>query len=335
MPSCGTWQTFLCNEASVPDGLQPLDYTVLDYRVVGSVAPMVRLGLPPFVRSVNYLPDRCLDLLEIAAYVFGADRLSSRGSRYLVEYHSWSRRFRFVLKVRDYEFWSQPEVIGALADALIFATGDQYYEFIFQPGHTTPPTGLFDSEAFSVESDEDPSVMLFSGGIDSLSGAIQRLNQTQDHVCLVSHLSQVGTIRTQRRLASKLQEEYPGRVSSYQFKTNLQSVKPKEETQRSRPFLYGSIAFALATAFGRDRFYFYENGVTSLNFARREDLINARSSRTTHPQTLGHLASLFSMISGNDFFIEVPFLWYTKSDVVSCLQEFGYGFLLPSSQSDL
>ena len=42
------------------------------------------------------------------------------------------------------------------------------------------------------------------------------------------------------------------------FKTNLQGVRSKEETQRSRPFLYGTIAFALATAFGRDRFCIYE-----------------------------------------------------------------------------
>ena len=107
---------------------------------------------------------------------------------------------------------------------------------------------------------------------------------------LFSHLSQVGTIRTQRGLTAALREEYRERVTPYQFKTHLQGVGRKEETQRSRPFLYGSIAFALATAFGRDRFYIYENGVTSLNFARRDDLINAAGEPNHSPannRTLG------------------------------------------------
>ena len=324
---------FLCNGATPPDGLKRSTYTVLDYQTSGSEPPIVRLGLPDFVRSVNYLPDRCLDLLEIAAYVFAADRLTPRGSREAVEYQSWSRSLHFIVKIRDHEFWSQPTVCEALEAALRFGTGDQGYKFTFQAGHATPPTNLFDREDFSMEHHGDLSIMLFSGGIDSLAGAVRRLEQTSEHVCLVSHLSQVGTIRTQRGLASALRENYRERVSPYQFKTHLQGVGRREETQRSRPFLYGSIAFALATTFGRDRFYIYENGVTSLNFARRDDLINARASRTTHPQTVGRLATLFSIIAESPFSIEMPFLWFTKSDVVEYLKDSGRGNLLPSSVS--
>ena len=326
-------RVFLCNGATPPDGGQHTDCAILDYRPSGRERPLVRLGLPDFVRSVYHLPDRCLDLLEIAAYVFAADRLTSRGSREAVEYQAWSRNLHFVVKVRDYQFWCQPSVRDALEAVLRFATGDQDYRFTFQAGHATPPTNLFDSEDFSMEHEGDLSIMLFSGGIDSLAGAVQRLEQTDEHVCLVSHLSQVGTIRTQRGLASALRDNYLGRVSPYQFKTHLQGVGRREETQRSRPFLYSSIAFALATAYGRDRFYIYENGVTSLNFARRDDLINARASRTTHPQTLGRLASLFSIIAGSPFSIETPFLWFTKSDVVEYLKVSGRGRLLPSSVS--
>ena len=324
---------FVCNEATPPEGLDRSDYSVLGYRAVGSELPLIRLGLPDFVRSVNYLPGRCLDLLEIAAYVFAADRLTSRGPRRAVEYQSWSRRLHFIVKVRDFQFWSQSDVREALKSALRFATGDLDYTFTFQPGHTTPPTNLFDREDFSMENDRDLSIMLFSGGLDSLAGAVQLLEQTDEHICLVSHLSQVGTIRTQKALATSLETHYQGRVSAYQFKTNLQHVRSKEETQRSRPFLYGSIAFALATAFGRDRFYIFENGVTSLNFARRDDLINARASRTTHPQTIGRLMSLFSLIAEKPFLVETPFSWCTKSDVLKCLKDSGHGQLLPSSVS--
>ena len=333
MTTADPFAVFLCNEATRPVELEQSDCRILNYQSSGSEPPTVRLGLPDFVRSAYRLPARCLDLLEIAAYVFAGDRLTPRGSRMAVEYQSWSRRLHFIVKVRDYEFWSKPSVNEALQAVLCFATGDQDYKFTFQPGHATPATSLFDREDISLEHDDNLSIMLFSGGLDSLAGAVHRLEQTNEHVCLVSHLSQVGTIKTQRGLSSELQRQYRGRVRPYQFKTNLQRIKPREETQRSRPFLYGSIAFALSMAFERDRFYIYENGVTSLNFARRDDLINARASRTTHPQTVGRLASLFSIIAEKPFTIETPFLWYTKSDVVEYLKDSGHGGMLPSSVS--
>ena len=329
----GKSAVYLCNGATIPEEVDSSVCTVLDYRSSGGERPPVHLGLPDFVRSVFHLPDRCLDLLEITAYVFAADRLMSRGSKTAVEYQSWSRNLHLHVRVRDYEFWRQPSVGEALADALRFATGDKDYRFTFQGGHTTPPTDLFDKEPFSMEQHGELSILLFSGGLDSLAGAVQLLKETSGHVCLVSHLSQPGTIHTQRSLVSALQRDYPGRVSHYQFKTHLQRVRSTEETQRSRPFLFGSIAFALATAFRLDRFYICENGVTSLNFARRDELINARASRTTHPQTIGRLAKLFSIIAEKPFTLETPFLWLTKSDVVRYLDEAGHGSLISSSVS--
>lgn len=333
MSTVNATAVFLCNGATRPEEIAQSECTALDYRSSPGAKANVRLGLPDFVLSAYHLPDRCLDLLEMAAYVFAADRLTSRGPRRAVEYHSWSRRLHFVVKVRDHEFWCRPEVGKALQAVLQFATGDLEYTFAFQPDHATPPTSLFDKAGFEIEHEEQLSILLFSGGLDSLAGAVQRLELTTEQVCLVSHLSQGSTTKTQRSLASALQGRYGKRVRPYQFKTNLKEVNRRDETQRSRPFLYGSIAFALAAAFGQDRFFVYENGVTSLNFARREDLINARASRTTHPQTIGRLARLFSIIANKPFTIETPFLWNTKSDVVKSLRDSGQGLLLPSSVS--
>ena len=324
---------FLCNGESLPDDMDRVPGTALDYRPqIGNAN--VRLGLPDFVQSVYHLPDRFLDLLEIAAYVFAGDRLTLRGSKNTVEYHSWARNLHYVMRVRDHAFWSRSDVQDALRAALLFMTGDQSYDFTFQPGHSTPPADLFDSEVFQVEAADSLSVMLFSGGLDSLAGAVQRLEETNDRVCLVSHQSsQPSIVRTQDSLVKALQGEYPGRVHHYRFRTNLRRIRAKEETQRTRSFLYGSIAFAIAHTFGRDRVFVYENGITSLNFTRRDDLLNARASRTTHPQTLGRLAQLFSIIAERPISMETPFLWKTKSDVVDVLIASGFGHLIPSSVS--
>ena len=125
---------FLCNGENLPDDMDGVPGTALDYRPqIGN--SNVRLGLPDFVQSVYHLPDRFLDLLEIAAYVFAGDRLTLRGSKNTVEYHSWARNLHYVMRVRDHAFWSRTDVQDALRAALLFMTGDQSYDFTFQPGH--------------------------------------------------------------------------------------------------------------------------------------------------------------------------------------------------------
>ena len=319
-----------CNGANINEITEDasLEKTlILNYEHGKGSDQNIHLELPDFVRSVYNLPDRILDLLEIAAFVFCADRLNIRGSKDAVEFHSWSRTFEFVIKVRDITFWEQSEVKQALSAALEFMTGDREFRFTFLPGHSTPITSLFDNKQFRIEDGNNISVALFSGGLDSLTGVVQLLEKTDDSICLVSHQSQTGTTRTQRQLVEALARKYSGRVSHYKFKCTLRRKRAKEETQRTRSFLYMSIAFAMGQAFSRDEFYVFENGITGMNFGRREDLSNARASRTVHPQTLHHLRKLFELITGNQMVIHTPFLWSTKTEV--------FQMLLASDNSDL
>ena len=333
--SAGNPVIFLCNDAQMAD----VDYTeaskiqILNYQSRCGTPPNVRIGLPDFVRGVYHLPDRVLDLLELSAYVYCADRMTSRGKVKRLEYHAWARLLHFVVRVRDHDFWSQKEVSDGLSAALEFMTGDSRYHFTFLPGHTTAPTGLFDAEEFRLSDEDDPSVLLFSGGLDSLAGALQCLEESHSNVCLVSHQSQVGTTRTQNQLAKALRDRYPNRVSHYKFCCNLAGQRAAEETQRTRAFLYTSIAYAIAHAYGRDEFLIHENGITSMNFPRREDLSNARASRTTHPQTIGRLQRVFSHLGERTMSIGMPFLWKTKTDVVEVIRKGRHQELMPSSVS--
>jgi hypothetical protein len=71
---------------------------------------------------------------------------------------------------------------------------------------------------------------------------------------------------------------------------------------------------------------------TSINLPRREDLINARASRTTHPKTIAKMATLFSLIQENEISIKLPYLYHTKADVFRRLLEHGKD-LIPSAVS--
>ena len=284
----------LCNGAESPaKGARVIE---LNYLPVDKGPPNVRLDLPNFVLDVYHLPDRVLDLLEIAAYVYCADRRADRGRTDAVEYNAWARSIHFFVRVRDYEFWNRNAVSDALSKALTFMTGDSQYEFTFQRGHSTGQMNLFDSEKFDLYRHRNISIVLFSGGLDSLAGTIQCLQRNEDHLCLVSHQSQPSTKKTQDRLVWALNGYYEGRLSHYRFRCTLSGFRAAEETQRTRAFLYTSIAFAIASAFKENHITIYENGVTSINFQRRADLSNARTSRTTHPKTISHLREFFSLV---------------------------------------
>ena len=93
---------FLCNNAELDDSKSGKSIEHLNY--LEGATSNVKLLLPDFVRGVLHLPPQLLDLLEIASYVYNADRMTRRGPRYAVEYHSWSRTLEFVIRVRDEVF---------------------------------------------------------------------------------------------------------------------------------------------------------------------------------------------------------------------------------------
>lgn len=329
-----TQHVFLCNSAALPKSV-PADAHVLTLNYLSSDPNrLVALKLPKFVDQCYHLPDRILDLLELAAYVFAADRATHRGAKDAVEFHAWSRYMLFVIKVRDAEFWNRPGVKERLCAALRFMTGDLEYSFEFVAGHTTPPTSLFDKEDFAIDLQGPASVVLFSGGLDSLGGVLERLETTNENIYLISHRSgQPSTKKTQAGLVRVLSDKYHGRVHHYSFDCGLANVRGAEETQRTRAFLFGSIAFAVAHRIGLDSFFAYENGVTSLNFLRRQDLINAKASRTTHPQTHALMADFLSEVHGKQMKIVNPFWTKTKADVFTVLDSFKGRNLISSAVS--
>ncbi len=321
---------FACNGAS--PGSTGDDAQVLDYR--DGPNRNLSLGLPSLVRSVWHLPDRLLDLLEIASYVHAGDRLVHRGRSDAVVFHAWARRFLYRVKVRDFDFWSQPEVGTALAAALTFMTGDAEYQFEFEPGHTTPAADLFDREKFLPPADKEVRVALFSGGLDSLVGTLDLLTLSEGHdVYLVSHASNPGAKKTQRGLIGRLRNDFPSQVYPYLFESRLHGVKARDETQRSRSLLFCSIAFAISHVAGSGHIHLFENGITGINFPRRQNLINARASRTTHPQAISLLEALFSLVAEKEIKILNPLLRLTKTDVVRRLRDHGLAELYPSTVS--
>lgn len=285
----------------------------------------VLLELPHFVKSLNcHFPNRIKDLLEIAGYVYAADRLIKRGNPTSLEYHSWSRNLEFHISVRDFRFWNTNEIKELLNSALSFISGDNNFTFTFYSGGIDiGQANLFDNETISLDKKENPIIALFSGGLDSLSGVVELLESTEKKLILISHRSNnPGITSLQNKLSARLIKDYPGRIQYYPFYCSLKGERAVEETQRTRIFLYSSIAFSLSRIASQNEIFVFENGITSINFYKREDLLNARASRTTHPKSLFLLERVFSKIAGTPFKVNHPFLYLTKTDIFNKLKKY-------------
>ena len=276
------------------------------------------------------LPDVLVDLLEIAAYVFAADQAIARGEA-TNDGQSWRRRFEFQIPVRTPERWSEPDVKEALIQVLSFLSDDEY-TFRFTKIEAPPSVQLyFEGIGPGFDAEE---IVLFSGGLDSLAGAIQESIIDRKRVALVSHDSASKRSPMIAELAGDLAAAAPERAIRHIPVIATKSAQPvREYTQRTRSFLFAALATSVASMFGRDRIRFYENGVTSLNLPIAAQVVGGRATRTTHPLTIERLQRLLSLLLDRPFGVEAPFLWKTKTDIVRLISEQGLAKLVARSVS--
>ena len=91
------------------------------------------------------------------------------------EREPWARDFAFVIAVREPEFWGSPQITGRLTELLGFLSNDKY-SFTFVPLEQDRPNQqqyleFGDREDWPFYSPE--RVIMFSGGLDSLAGAVE------------------------------------------------------------------------------------------------------------------------------------------------------------------
>lgn len=285
-------------------------------------------------RLVAPMTDLLLDLLDVAGVVFCADSTVKRGGLTRKDFgDAWRRSFSFTIPVRCPEVWKRPEVGKALTDAVHFLTDDDVdFAFHADEWDTNPQTYLdFDpSGGAAYRIDE---VILFSGGLDSLAGALETLATTDKQVALVSHESAPKIISHQRELAKMLKQKYPGRVLHIPVKAHRMGTEAQETTQRSRSFLFAAIAHVIARIAGVPRILFFENGVVSHNLPISNQVIGTMATRTTHPMSLHLLSRFLDTLGGSPIPLVNGYAWFTKTDVVRKIAEHGGASMIRSAVS--
>jgi len=176
-------------------------------------------------------------------------------------------------------------------------------------------------------------VVLFSGGLDCLGGAVEEHIYAKKNTCLVCHRASHKHSSWQAALAGELGGHSGQNAFLVHVWCNKDEGLGKEFTQRTRSFLYASFAAVVARMFKLPRIRFYENGVTSINLPIAAQLVAGKASRTTHPRILLGFSKLFSLLFEEPFAIENPFLWLTKAEVVDRIRKAGCGGLIKHTVS--
>lgn len=295
----------------------------------------VRVEFNDISRRLNRDIDPAMvDLIEIAAFVYVADQMKHRGADEVETMGAnWRRRMRFEIPVRIPALWMSAPVSAALHELLSFLSEDEY-EFTFSQYNHPPALDSYLNFGALVGEEPPESVVLFSGGLDSLGGVIEEVVQHRRSSLLVTHAATGTTRERHRTLTSMIAGATSGAPPQFiTVRASKQHRTEKEYTQRARTFLYASFAVAVARMADLNAIRFYENGVVSLNLPISPQVVGARATRTTHPRVLASMRKLFSLITNTQFVIENRFLWKTKTDVVADIVKAGHGAMIDYSIS--
>lgn len=252
---------------------------------------------------------RHLDLIRLAVAAYGADKVVLRKETQ----DRWTRRFRVHVPVSDPELWKAAAAFGS---SLSFLTGDDW-DFIFRRETPSDCSAMSPLEPFD-------AVALFSGGLDSLSGAIDILEQGR-RVILVGHYESNLLMPRQRALYERLRDTYGAERVLYrpfylrplgpQAAQQRPLPRDREPTTRGRSFLFIAAASVVASAAGLGTVHVPENGYIGLNIPLEPSRVGACSTRTTHPHFLGLLTRALAEVE-IDLAIQNPYQLKTKGEVL-------------------
>lgn len=270
-----------------------------------------------------------LDLLVIAAHVYASDTRISRDTE---SDDAWTREIRLVVPVSDVARWSA--AVQVIERMLNFLTGDRwtvqfrprpssFMAHVPQPNLVTPP--------FS-------GISLFSGGLDSLIGAVDQLEAGKIPL-LVSHAGEPAVSKAQDDCFEQIKNHYSkSRFERFRawvaFPKDFVRGVPSEDTTRGRSFLFFALGIFAGSGLRRDFVLNApENGFIALNVPLDVLRLGALSTRTTHPFYIARWNELLKVIAipGR---IENPYWSMTKGEMVAaCLNPALLKAIVPYSLS--
>lgn len=305
-------RTDLTSLVAEPDDVRLLDWALAKPAATiqtGDAGPEFFAGWDP--------PRAAADLMLLGASVYCADKVTSRRGTA----DSWTRDLTLRLPVAGASTWQG----AGFDETLAFLTGDHWTITAYEGGaHPLADLPRHDERA----GPDLDGVCLFSGGLDSLCGVIDLLEEDpQRRLGLLSHHEGGQASTAQQALFDELAAHYgedrivshrlylrPAPVNGYQARP---LPRARENTTRSRSLLFLTAALARAAAQGpRIPVYVPENGFIGVNVPLTRARVGSASTRTTHPHFMICLGAAANAVGVTNPILN-PYRLRTKGEMLS------------------
>jgi len=277
--------------------------------VVLDVDATLITGTSDFEKAFGPLEPLEVDLLVLGASVFAADRALKRGER-----EELSREIE--LRVPAYNAVTLSRLAPMFEEVLYRLSYDSWtLNFRQEPRDATTT-----ANSTRLLPRSNGSVLLFSGGLDSLAAAIEFHGEG---LTLVSHQTRNRQTRSAQQLLADLLSSSGLGSTHYSFFVSSRNggqtafKHDAESSQRTRSFLFLCLAALVARRVGsHEVLYMAENGQMAIHLALTSARIGAFSTNTAHPDVLQQMSTVLSAALGTSITFANPYVHKTKAEVV-------------------
>jgi 7-cyano-7-deazaguanine synthase in queuosine biosynthesis len=277
--------------------------------------PQLGFNIQDYTRTRGLFDECIAEFAYFTSVIYGCDRALKRD---IPKGDRWTREFVVKIPVTDPEKWTDT---AHLAESMLeFLTGDLWHlDFV------NMSTALFGHEFRvtrrkfrKINRISGTAVSLFSGGLDSLIGIIDWLeeNSNANIVLASTYDAQAENSRVdQERVIEHLRTSYPGRIKRYVARIGL-CTDGEDTNFRSRSLAFiGNALLAAGFLDNNTPIMIPENGAIALNFPLTPAREGSLSTRTAHPKFLSLLNEYLDAL-GFDFKIRNPYRLKTKGQMM-------------------
>ena len=292
----------------------------------GNDSCRLKVDFVPLAQVGKVTCPELLDLILLASVVYALDRRILRSTAG----DNWTRSFSFTLPVDKPAVWQETKV--TVDQCLSFLTGDEW-----DVNYERRKTDLANIQRIGKTESlwEVGAVSLFSGGLDSLVGVIDWLEQNpQSSIVLVGHHDPriPGPYSDQNGVFNILDSKYPARLS--RVLTGIGADSGKDTSLRSRSFLFIALGLYTAHSYSDSVLLLIpENGTMALNVPLTPSRVGSCSTRTVHPYYLSSVREIAVHLGINNPMVN-PLELKTKGECLSeCLNQDTLKLAIPFSAS--
>lgn len=253
--------------------------------------------------------------MVFSVYIHLIDNLLPRNE---IAVDNWLREINVLIPVSNPIVWNKNS--NLIVEALNFLTGDEWNIEFYQL-----ESDYFVNSELELEEDINiEKVCLLSGGLDSLAGAIDLINN-DNNILFVSHFDGAGAIDgEQKKIFDKLKASVSNKnlyLSQFHVYPSDYLFYSSDSNQRARSILFLGFALFHAINFNVNEIVLPENGLISINLPLNESRTSSNSTRTTHPYFIKKLEQFIFQV-GINISIVNPYQYKTKGEMLDkCLDK--------------